>query len=343
MNIIFSLTLVVCLFDLSVAARLRENLNVLVPNNDVNLHAKIKTLLSGDEVDPEDFSDSEIESLSEMKDPDIQKLRHKEMRNEVLSVSKDTISGLQDNSNLAIPPEFNLSSSTLNRTEDPTPSTPDYSSVPTLPSTSYTTPPVKPSFDYTNMTTFPTTPSPTTPFYTSRMYTPDMSTTNSTTLSATSTDTNVTFWSSENQTQTTNNWSRNWSSENQTQPTMTSSIYGSTTTDNAISSSTAEYPDPSELQSDECLLGTADRYLPWLNKGGGLIISYINSQFGDVNYTDLSWNFNSMQDYEDYVQNSTFRAINFSVSFILSHSWFRLRCLDIILLEHKHMIYDCVI
>lgn len=78
MNFVFVLTLVAyssTYCDLSTAVRLRESSNVLVPTNDVNLHEKIKKLLSGDEVDREDFSDNEIERLSNLKISALEKLR----------------------------------------------------------------------------------------------------------------------------------------------------------------------------------------------------------------------------------------------------------------------------
>lgn len=100
MNIIFVLTLVVSLLkiDPSMATRLRENSNVLVPSNDESLHEKIKTLLNGDEeIDPEDFSDNEIESLSKANNAEIEKLRHKNLDKVVTKVFDDKNKNIEEN------------------------------------------------------------------------------------------------------------------------------------------------------------------------------------------------------------------------------------------------------
>lgn len=99
MNIIFVLALVVWLqkIDPSVSVRLRENSNTLVPSNDVNLHDKIKTLLNGEEIDPEDFSDNEIESLSKAHNVEIEKLRHKNLEKVVTMVFDDKNKNIEDN------------------------------------------------------------------------------------------------------------------------------------------------------------------------------------------------------------------------------------------------------
>lgn len=74
MNIVIVTVGLMFLFGSVNAVHERENSNVLVPNNDVNFQAKIKKLLSDDEVDPEDFSDNEIESLKTVKNKKIEKL-----------------------------------------------------------------------------------------------------------------------------------------------------------------------------------------------------------------------------------------------------------------------------
>lgn len=56
------------------ATRLRDNSNVLVPNNDVNLKARIKSAFNGD-VDPVDFQEIRIDKIKEeVKNPKIEKL-----------------------------------------------------------------------------------------------------------------------------------------------------------------------------------------------------------------------------------------------------------------------------
>lgn len=337
MNIIFILTLVFT-FDLSVASGLRENLNVLVPNNDVNLHAKIKTLLSGDEVDPEDFSDSEKESLAQMKDPDIEKLRHKEMKakliekeenNELeqemsLSGLKKTISGLIDNSHLITPPNFSetvlLKLVTSNYTEDlttPYQTTPQQtSSNPTSSNNTWTS--TMASNTTTNRwTTNSTTPSYTTSNYTSTTNWTDITIPGNTTLTvSTNTTQRTTEESTQNFTMSTgffNETTMFETTDNQTEATSPQTI--STLPDDP---NTPEYPIFSPVHASECLLGRAARYLSWLNGEGGLNVEYIIGEFGTVNHTDLSRRFYDMHDYEEFVNNSVM-ANNTSVSCLNHH------------------------
>lgn len=93
------LTLVVWIqnIDPSMTARLRENSNTLVPSNDVNLHEKIKTLYFGEEIDPEDFSDNDIESLSKANNVEIEKLRHKNLEKVVTIVFDDKNKNIEEN------------------------------------------------------------------------------------------------------------------------------------------------------------------------------------------------------------------------------------------------------
>jgi hypothetical protein len=55
------------------ASHIYESLNVLVPSNDVNVHAKIKKLLIDDDANPKDFSDNELMKLNNLKIPEIDK------------------------------------------------------------------------------------------------------------------------------------------------------------------------------------------------------------------------------------------------------------------------------
>lgn len=292
MKFIFDLTLVVCLFDLTVvAARLRENLNVLVPTNDVNLHAKIKTYLSGDEqVDPEDFSDTEIETLSEMNDPDIVKLRQKSTKHAFeetptsseKSVREDSnhlkdphvilpMQAYSDPSDAFRPPIIDVNDSLVELVgsqNTPTPST----HMPSPPSSGF------PSFPMINSTTENwnnvTLPQPTI---------------NTTVISTTP----------------------KWETGNQTDPFYNTTIQG--VTDPMIPDTpevipTTISPDLGESNSYECLLGRAGRYLPWLNDEGGLNVNYIISEFGYVNYLDLSRKFGNITEYVDFIGKFNFNG-----------------------------------
>lgn len=71
MKIIFIIVLVTLTVN---ASRMRENLNVLVPNNDVNVHAKLKTLLADDDVDPSEFNGvNEIIKFDRLLSPIVEK------------------------------------------------------------------------------------------------------------------------------------------------------------------------------------------------------------------------------------------------------------------------------
>ena len=335
MNIIVNLTLVVCLLDLSVAARLRENLNVLVPSNEENLRAKIKTLLSGDEFNP-DFSDSEIESLNGMKDPDIEKLRHKKMKNkinfddkidnfvdnqndvEVPSV-KEAISNFLDNSKLTTPPEFKGSPFT------PTiPNNLESNSTPTLPGYGVSTFELqRPTFPQTLLSyNYPTNWTTPTPINTTSQLTPTDQPEGPTPVSTSSYYTNTTQWSNETTSNTTHypystmnttleftTYDRNTTTPSTSFNTSTTTLSilsnePSPTTSNEPPSPAPDYPIFNDFHVDECLLGTAERYLLWLNFNGSLNVDYISSEYGNVNHTDLSRRFSSSLEYENYINSS---------------------------------------
>lgn len=339
MNIIFILTLVVCLLDLSVAARLRDNLNVLVPNNDVNLHAKIKTLLNGDEVDPEDFSDNEIESLSEMKNPKIEKLHKKNIQNankifddvnknieenlidredvvpsvEVAEISDDLNSTLPSTEMQPTSPGLttHLPTTTNMTTSYPTTYQPtELSTTSTLPGSSSISPnstnTTSTSFIGTSTTNLPTTTNTSTLYpATSNPTYPD----NSTTLTASTfvtTDNNVT----ESTSDSSPYWESTTSfSEVTTNSSMPSTEVSSNTTDSPSNSTEENLTSlpiiDDNFRTDECLLGKADRYLPWLNEMGGLNIEYITNKYGSsAEMADLSRKSNSSRNFDLFI-NST--------------------------------------
>lgn len=84
------------------AVRLRENSNVLVPNNDVNLKAKIKKAINGD-VDVVDLEEVDVEEIKEkVKNPKIEKiivdqLERGKNKDEVKEVSVMSAMNLNEN------------------------------------------------------------------------------------------------------------------------------------------------------------------------------------------------------------------------------------------------------
>lgn len=68
MRIIFIINFIgyCCIYFVN-TSRMRENFNVLVPNNDANFHEKIKNLLNENNVDPKELSDEEIAKLAMIK------------------------------------------------------------------------------------------------------------------------------------------------------------------------------------------------------------------------------------------------------------------------------------
>lgn len=277
MNVIFNLTLVVCLLDLTVAVRLRENLNVLVPNNDVNLQEKIKTLLSGDEIDAEDFSDNEIESLSEMDHSKVDKLRkqNQQIANRVFDDKNRNIEENQlerDDSYTA----SNVSeSSTLYSTTSEYFETTFNNSTVTETST---VPALNNSSETTAEAILNETYIPTTLIYQSSIVetTSEVSKSNSTETASTSV-----FNSTINAT-----------------PEIISAAptsFDAPTTVEITTTSTTEEPIYDDLQSDECLLGKAERHLKWVDVEGRLQVADLAA--------DLSQTFNEYQDYEYFQSN----------------------------------------
>lgn len=322
MNIIFVLPLVLCLFDLSVIARLRENLNVLVPNNDVNLHAKIKTLLNGDEVDPEDFSDNEIESLNALKTQKIEILRSKSIikTNKIFDdVNKNIESNQIDRDELSPNAELVRISDDLRSSQT------KFSGAPTNPSNNNTEPvgssltpsptlPMNSTLTSTFATlsftgpTMPNSTHPSSPHF-STDQTPSGTTVNHTTpwpitdpsptLPHTRNDSSTPSWDSTPITPTLT-WIRPTEpQENSTRPPII--------VDN--------------FNIDECLLGKAERYLPWLTETGGLNTAFILSQFEEnVRMVDASRIANNSAEFDVYTRNESF-SVSFPENFSSASSF----------------------
>lgn len=248
---------VFCLLDLSVTVRSRENLNVLVPNNDVNLHNKMKTLL--DDLDPEDFNDNEIESINFIKNPKVTKLRTQNFQslNRVIDDKNRNVEENQiDREGPMMDSESNVTTSVphMNVTELP--------SIPTIP------------YNITTPTQVLTTNTPNNTW---------LSTTVQTTEQSNNSWTNTTIG---------NTWAPTTISFNFTTPSSPeiSTIFPSTTEEQIFD----------DLQSDECLLGKAERHLNWVNVTGRL-----NTIFIDYDKSiDFSRSFNGHQDYLRFETNN---------------------------------------
>lgn len=299
MNIIALTIVVLCLFGQAFAVHTRENSNVLVPNNDVNFQAKIKKLLSDEEVDREDFSDNEIESLNSIKNVKIEKMiaKNLEKGNKIFdensqkseenqidrSESKNDKHRPDQLKNSVTPPQgYETSTHDLNYSSLSEPivnftPTINGNTTESLITTNFWTTP--------NSSFIPTTHS----FYTSNSPTRNSSFTSE--LSTTPITRSPT--------------APNTSSESSTNSTE----FPSTPESETVTSTVTIFPPPSttyqpiydDLQPDECILGNAERHLLWVDVDGNLSLSYINENYGFVRVSDLTKVFKSMSDYDDFV------------------------------------------
>lgn len=73
MRNIIKVVIVVYLLVFSKASQIRENSNVLIPNNDVNIHAKIKEILTNNDADLKAFSDYEMENSNNFNPSKVEK------------------------------------------------------------------------------------------------------------------------------------------------------------------------------------------------------------------------------------------------------------------------------
>ena len=265
MSIIFKLTLVVCLFDPSLAMRLRENSNVLVPNNDVNIHAKVKTLLSDDKSDSKDLSENEIEMLSEVKNPKNEKLRHKiiESANKVFDDKNKNVeeNQIDRDQTEVIESYMNVSDSStqplLSPTVNVTSSTAGSTALPVNATTSVGIP----------FTTEPLTWTSTTP--------------DSNLTSPVRSETPTAF-------ETTLIFKDNTTTSSFVKPTIPVST---TELPPTLSTMTTDEPTYDDLKHDECLLGKPERNLKWVTADGCLNDNNIKLEFGFVKISDLSRKF----------------------------------------------------
>lgn len=334
MNIFVVLTLILCL-PLRQAVRLRENLNVLVPNNDVNFHAQIKKLLNDDDVDPKDLNDNEIESLSALNSHKASKLLSKSS-NKVFDDKNKNIEEnqidreLSENSRLG---SASLESTTKIYASSPT--VPAYLSTPnfSIPEWASTTNPRNFSTPWSTTSSNNTFPSNTTT--TEWATTSSINSTEPTWTPTLLPDYNATMpestWPTSNHsfsTQSADNITTPVSQFTSNEPANTTlhMTFPPSTTDNASTSSlpssseTITHPStPTEmastttsrdgiyddLQSDECLLGKAD--LEWVDDQG-----------------KLTPNFNNLSDSRDLSSakyfNGTTQYLNFTSNFNLSHT-----------------------
>lgn len=324
MNIIV-LTLVVCLLDPTAAVRLRENLNVLVPSNDVNLHAKIKKLLNGVEVDSKDLSDNEIENLSEMRNPKIEKLIHKgrSVENKIFDDKNKNIEDNQIERDVVVlsPQEADsmdfsaesfqgnyerfstVNSAATNVTSSVMPTTLSLINISstvndTTPASTSTMSATWTEANATTTTNF--TYSPSTPFMTSPStidlngyFTPTIAPTTPNTTFAPITPTIT-----------------------ETTPNTTISVPPSFPSTETTSPTVPTDPPPNlsteigdliydDTQADECLFGKSDRDLKWVGVDGRFIENQIHLELGFVRKADLSRFFNSTKVYANLSSNIT--------------------------------------
>lgn len=289
-----------CLAD---AVRLRENLNVLVPNNDVNLHAEIKKLLNGDEVDPKDLSDNEIESLNGIRSHKVNKLFNKS--------SKKTVSKDGENDDVAenqTERDLNrLNAASLNQNQTTYGNTTFNATTPSNFSTTPNEWETASTRSWNDTPTYPSTSSngnPTTPQWT----TPNF---NDTTYPATNVSTTFTPTAAVNGTETTRNVTTSLAST-PTIPIYNTTTVGTTPHSSSIPSAVTEQATEmttsttsetiyDDLQPDECLLGKAERRLEWVDSQGKLLTNFIISKHGYVNFKDLSRSFNGSSQLENFV------------------------------------------
>lgn len=365
MNIIFKLILL-CLFDPSGAERLRENSNVLVPNNDVNLHAKLKTMLIGIDVDPEDFSKNEIASLSELSNSNIEKLRHKRVdsirdSNVVFEYKNKNIEENQIDYETEVPEEvssFALSDNeSLDKASDShgTSSSNLTTSEITTVKASYTTT-VKTSHNTTttawpyNTTTtykpfnFTSSSRSSAPWSTSSPNGAVTSTPFNNTIPTPAETSTITYkTTSVTNPVTPSNAPKNATSFSANETT----IWDKTTTPLKVVSpttptliteapvSTTSEPIYDDLKSDECLLGKPERNLKWVNNEGSLNLENIIVEFGHVKHIDLSMKFRSSSMLDIYVNVTNCSII--AVSLMNTHSHV------ILAISEQNLINSCFI
>lgn len=278
--VFLALTLVVCSSKLvTFAMRSRDNFNVLVPNNDVNFHAKIKTLLNSDDAaDPEDFTDNDIANLSQLRNSKIEKVLHKNTE-ELNKVHDDKNKNIEEN-------EIDKDPQILN----------EYDITATIGIVGTAKTPVN------NVTQ--TLPSRTTSLY------------NGAALNVSYPDTTTPHPRFTNPFQwTTSNFVRQ---ENEASPTSVTNETTSVRTNGPITSVILPQTTPDEiyfedLKPDECILGNADRYLKWVDNEGRLVENYIRDYDAVVKFNDHSYKFKNTTKYLEYARNVS-NTIQFQVT-----------------------------
>jgi hypothetical protein len=268
MNIVFVLALGAYLHDLSASAWSNENVNVLVPDNDVNLHDKVKKLFTA-EAEPEDFTENEIARLDDLKISKIRKFRKKSVEsanvvndNEDNQIDRDVSISRESDESLAFgftPPD----SETFDDGSDESAISQDKSDEWTS------------TYEHENTSKQTETRGTST--------TPEERTSNATTyltpltVSVDSSTTSASISTTVHQTSTST-------------PTSSSS--------SAPESTTAD-PDYDDLQSDECLSGKSDGIRTWIDDGGHLNDTVISVIFGakSLDLTKL------INDYEIFKRN----------------------------------------
>jgi hypothetical protein len=342
MKIVFSTFGVACLLVAVTAVHTRENSNVLVPNKDVNFQAKIKKFLNDEEVDREDFSENEIESLKMMKSRKVDKLLTKALEKENVvfdDVNRNIEENKIDRVEKEVTRERDLDDVRTSTTEGYLTTEPSYLttesmysttnfSTPSIPMAITPTMPVTPSNSTVNDTTTETwtvpTVIPTTPNNTFGSTTPG---------TPEATTPNITTW----ETTTGEGWSSSPSpptiQTNPTNPTTPNPPTAITTTFEPPSSTSDPIYD--DLQTNECLLGSTERNLKWADSKGNLSLDFITKNFGSVRIANLA-EFFLVNDYEDFVRSSRLFHVSFTSNFttmfanevsIINFAFYRVRIL----------------
>lgn len=264
MNIVFVLTLVACLHDLSIATHLRENSNVLVPDNDVNLHDKIKNLLK---IDSEDFNEHEVSYLKQLKISENEKL-HKENEESVNFVNDAKNKNNEDNQidrDVSIFEKIGSDDSDLfgfNFTISENETATKVSEITSDDLSTYLN-----AFNSTSTSDSSPLEDSTTKLAT----TPEEST-----IGPKSSEPSSTASSS-------------------TLPTE----YKSPTTPSTLQSTTNEPLNYDDIQSDECLSGKSDGIRIWIDDAGFLNETVIKGNFGTVKIRDLT---ETIEDYGEFLK-----------------------------------------
>jgi hypothetical protein len=281
------------------AMRMRENSNVLVPSNNVNMQVKIKKLLVDDDFDISELSDNEIAKIDKLDSSKLDKILHKNVppihsidRHSNENHIEDSLrpsngnevsngSTFLEGSTTEAIKKLKMANTNASTEEPP------FTENNTIPITFPTYPPF-------NNTSFAQT---TTSNVNNSSTMAGITTTNSfpfvytTTTNYTNTSTTPTPFTPPNTQSTTQFTTTTKIFATEIPYNESSTFYPDTTTTTKISSTSTERPLESELSiKEECLPGRVQDYLKWVDDKGRLQEQYIRTNFEmqDYNMLDLS-------------------------------------------------------